>query len=357
MTMLPATLTALATATENGELREFMFAEPAWLWAVVLLLPLLLLRRRKGTAAAIQHPGIHLLQKHLPRPSALAGNIGPIAAVTAAAAMIVALAQPQWKEEKKEPIASGIDIMIACDLSGSMARQDMRLEGQVVDRLTSAKHVINEFVSNRPNDRMGLVAFAGKAKLCSPLTMDHGIILHHLDAFYLADVNAFGQVLRPGFIIEDGTAIGSAIASAATRLESRKETKSKIIILVTDGISNRGEISPVEAAQRAAELGIRIYTIAIGSDSRLSQRVAQVDEIDEKSLQEIANITGGKYYRAGSSQSLAEAFSVIDKLEKTDSEPRTFVVYDPLFYWPMGAAVLLLLIALGANLLFPRPAP
>lgn len=357
--MMPFTDNSLIlAATESvGTVRDFQFATPAWLWVLIPLAGLLFLRRRRGTATAVQHPGIKLIAEHLPTPSVLAGFVGPIAATLAAACVIISLAEPQWKVTHKEPVASGIDIMIACDLSGSMAEKDMRIKGQVVDRLTSAKYVINEFIDNRPNDRMGLVAFAGKPKLCSPLTMDHAILRHKIDSFYLAEVNLFGQLIKPGFIIEDGTAIGSAIASAATRLNERKETKSKILILVTDGINNRGEISPIDAATSAADLGIRIYTIAIGSDKRLSKHIAQEDAIDEKTLKEIAKLTGGRYYRAGSSQGLADAFSVIDKLEKTDSEPRTFVVYDALFYWPMGAACVLLLIALTANLIFPKPAP
>lgn len=357
MIMLHAILAAAPIQELPTPERDFIFAEPLWLWGLLLLLPLLALRRRSGAAAAIQYPSIRLIGKHLPTPSALAGRVGPVTMVLAAAAILVALAQPQWKEQHKEPIASGVDIMIACDLSGSMAETDMRLNGKYVDRLTSAKHVIKEFVTNRPNDRMGLVAFAGKAKLCSPLTMDHGIILHRLAEFYTSIGNIFGQKERPGYIIEDGTAIGSAIASAATRLNDRKETKSKVIILVTDGNNNRGEISPLEAAQSAAELGIRIYTIAIGNDVQHTTRLINDTQIDEKTLKEIASLTGGKYYRAGSSQSLASAFSGIDKLEKTDSDPRTFIVYDELFYWPMGAAVILLLLSMASQMVFPRPAP
>ena len=357
--MMISTTDIVTLATQNlpDSSKDLIFAQPTWLWALVIIPALLLLRRRKGTAAAIQHPGVRFMANLLPTPSSLAGLLGPIAATLSAACIIIALAQPQWKETHKEPIASGIDIMIACDLSGSMAQQDMRLGGRVVDRLTSAKFVINEFINNRPNDRMGLVAFAGKAKLCSPLTMDHDILRHRLDAFYLADTDHFGRIIRPGTIIEDGTAIGSAIASAATRLRDREETKSKIVILVTDGINNRGEITPVNAAQSAAELGIRIYTIAIGNDVQHTTRLINDTQIDEKTLKEIASLTGGKYYRAGSSQSLASAFSGIDKLEKTDSDPRTFIVYDELFYWPMGAAVILLLLSMASQMVFPRPAP
>lgn len=346
-----------AIAQHAPATREFMFASPHWLWLLLLLLPLLLLRRRRGTAAAVQHPGVRIIAELLPRPATIAGSVGPLLAVLAAAAIIIALAGPRWKTLHEEPIASGIDIMIACDLSGSMAEKDMIVDGKRKDRLTAAQHVIKEFISNRPNDRMGMVAFAGKAKLCSPLTMDHNIVLRRLKDFYLAEVNPFGELIRPGYIIEDGTAIGSAIASAATRLNENKDTKSKIIILVTDGMSNRGQITPIEAAQNAATLGIRIYPIAIGKDRRLSRNVARVDTLDEKTLKEIAKLTGGTYYLAGSSESLEEAFRSIDMLEKTDSAPRKYEVYDELFYWPMGAAAILLVLAALGMLIYPKPAP
>ncbi|MBR7109940.1 MAG: VWA domain-containing protein [Akkermansia sp.] len=356
--MIPQSYTLLlATQDLSTPEREFLFAQPGWLWVLLVLPLLLILRRRRGTGTAVRHPGMRFIAELLPKPATLAGFIGPVAAVLAMACIILALAQPQWKTQQKEPISSGIDIMIACDLSGSMALKDMKQGRKIVDRLTSAQSVIKEFINNRPNDRWGLVAFAGKAKLSSTLTMDHAILLHQLNDFELTETDNFDRVRRPGTIIEDGTAIGSAIASAATRLEERSDTKSKIIILVTDGINNKGKIGPVGAAQNAADLGIRIYTIAIGRDTRISRHVTQSDSIDEKCLRDIANLTGGRYYRAGSEQSLAEAFSVIDKLEKTDSEPRVFDVYEELFYWPMGAAALLLLISLTWGIVLPRPAP
>lgn len=355
MPLLSNSTTAAAdTVLEN---REFIFAQPAWLWALVLLPALLLLRQRRGTAAAIRHPGIRFIADQLPTPSALAGFIGPIAMTVALACIILSLAQPQWKETRQEPIASGVDIMITCDLSGSMYTEDMLLGNKEVTRLTSAKQVINEFINSRPNDRLGLVAFAGKAKLCSPLTMDHDILRYKVQNFEATVYSEKREIVTPGTILTPGTAIGSAIASAATRLEDRKETKSKIIILVTDGVNSAGELTPIEAAQYAADMGIRIYTIAIGKDKRLSQYTYQEEGIDEKTLQQIARITGGQYYRADSGQSLAEAFSEIDHLEKTDSEPRIFEVHSDLFYWTMCAAGVFLLLALTHNLIFPRPAP
>ena len=353
-------------ADAPGATRELTWAAPAWMWALLLLLPLLLLRRRAGAAASITHPTLRLISAQLTRPRSLAGRLGPICYVLAAAALIVALAQPRWRDEYEEQKVSGIDIMIACDLSGSMSIPDMTFVGRnnrgrpaqtTVDRLRAAKHVINEFIASRPNDRIGLVAFAGKAKLCSPLTLDHAIVRYIIDQFYLAEPDGFGRVARPGYIAEDGTAIGTAIASAATRLNERQETKSKVIILVTDGVNNAGSISPIDAAQQAAQLGIKIFTIAIGKDERLSRYTAQVDTFDEKTLREIARLTGGRYYRASSGAQLQKAFSSIDQLEKTDATRRKLVCYEALFPYPLSLAGLLLLFGLATSSLRPRTSP
>ena len=340
--------------------REFTFAQPAWLWALPLVLLLLFLRRRPGTTASMAHPTIRFAAASLRRPATLAGRIGPICMALTLAALIISLARPQWKNQHTEESVSGIDIMIACDLSGSMASQDMlfsakdergRTRRAAIDRLTAAKYVINEFIAGRPNDRIGLVAFAGKAKLCSPLTLDHGIVSYIIREFYLADNR------RPGYIAEDGTAIGTAIASAALRLDERKETKSKVIILVTDGMSNRGSITPIDAAKHAAELGIKIFTIAIGKDERLSRYTANVDTFDEKTLKEIARITGGQFYRASSGARLKKAFENIDKLEKTEAKRRTLISFDELFPWPLAAAGLLLSLGILLNFATSKPAP
>lgn len=340
--------------------REFTFAQPAWLWALPIVLLLLFLRRRPGTTASLAHPTIRFAAASLRRPATLAGRIGPICMALALAALIISLARPQWKNQHTEESVSGIDIMIACDLSGSMASKDMlfsakdkrgRTRRAAIDRLTAAKYVINEFIAGRPNDRIGLVAFAGKAKLCSPLTLDHGIVSYIIREFYLADNR------RPGYIAEDGTAIGTAIASAALRLDERKETKSKVIILVTDGMSNRGSITPIDAAKQAAELGIKIFTIAIGKDERLSRYTANVDTFDEKTLKEIARITGGQFYRASSGARLKKAFENIDKLEKTEAKRRTLISFDELFPWPLAAAGLLLSLGILLNFATSKPAP
>ncbi len=340
---------------------DFFFAQPLWLWGLLLLLPLLLLRRKSGTAACVTHPALHLVQDHLKRPATLAGKLGMLIFAASYACLLLALAQPQLRHEFTEDKVSGIDIMIAFDLSGSMAAPDMnftskdargRTVQQRVDRLTAAKYVIAQFIEKRPNDRMGIVAFAGQAKLSCPLTLDHKMLSHMMAQFYLEDV----QRNIPGYVAVQGTAIGSAIASAATRLEERKDTKSKIIILVTDGHSNRGSISPVEAAEQAAKLGIRIFTIAIGQKQQLSAHI-QDEGVDEKTLREIARITDGRYFRASSGQALMQAFSGIDQLEKTEAKRRTIIKNEPLFPYPLSAACALLLLAFTLNFMRPQAAP
>lgn len=364
--MIPIAPILAAAAAVDEPTRELAWGAPGWLWALLVVPPLLLLRRKRGTAASIVHPTLRFPAGLLPRPHALAGRLGPVCLALALAAVVVALAQPRWRQEHEEQKVSGIDIMIACDLSGSMSIQDMAFSSKdergrtvrtTVDRLRAAKHVINGFIASRPNDRIGLVAFAGKAKLCSPLTLDHAIVRHIIDQFYLSEPGGFGRAARPGYISEDGTAIGTAIASAATRLHARVETKSKVIILVTDGVSNTGSLSPTEAAKQAAQLGIKIFTIAIGKDERLSRYTADVDTFDEQTLREIATLTGGRFYRASSGTQLQKAFASIDQLEKTDATRRKLVSYQALFMYPLLLAGLLLLLGIVGNYLRPRPAP
>ncbi len=347
------------TDSLNAGAREFMLASPEWLWGLLVLIPLLLLRRRRGTFAGLSHPGIRLLAARLTPPSTLMGRVGALLLLLGLGSLIFALAEPKFRSELTEERVSGIDIMIACDLSGSMSLKDMqfnyrddrgRSRTRYVDRLSAAKAVMLEFIMGRPNDRIGIVAFAGKAKLSCPLTLDHSLLAYIIEQFYLAD----GR--RRGYISVDGTAIGSAIASSATRLEDRKETKSKVIILVTDGQSNAGLIQPLAAAKQAADLGVRIFPIAIGQTARLSQNVVS-DGVDEKTLRAIASLTNGRYFRASSGQQLSEAFSVIDELEKSDAKRRTIISYEALFMYPLALAVFLLSLSLLLSKIRPQPAP
>lgn len=342
--------------------RELVWGCPEFLWLLLLLLPLFFLRRRMGTDGAICLPTLSLVRHLLRPPHSLAGRLGPICYTLASACLIIALAQPLRRLEHDEQKVSGIDIMIACDLSGSMGTRDMlftmrddfgRIRRGSVDRLTAAKFEISNFIEGRPNDRIGLLAFAGRAKLCSPLTLDHHILRYIMEKFYLGDE----QSGRPGYVQPDGTAIGTAVAGAATRLRERRDTKSRVIILVTDGVNNSGSLSPIDAADECAKLGIKIFTIAIGKDDRLSRFTADVDNFDEKTLRKIADITGGRFYHAGSGAQLQNAFRSIDSLEKTDATRRRLVNFEALFPYPLLLAALLLTAGFVVTNLRPHFAP
>ncbi len=271
----------------------------------------------------------------------------------AAVSLVVALARPQFVNEKDVRKVSGIDIVVALDLSGSMSSTDMILNGSLAQRLTVSKFVITRFIESRPDDRIGIVGFAGKTKSLCPLTLDHDLVIDIIRKTTLTDPRK-----RYSTISEDGTAIGSAIAASSTRLEERDQTKSKIIILVTDGASNVGELSPIEAAAAAAKLGIRIYTVAVGSDpDAASYSRISGDMFDEETLKKIASMTGGEHFRASDTNKFLLAFSSIDKLEKTEAEVQRIRSEKELFMYFLAAAASLLLAGLSLQVLMPNPAP
>lgn len=234
--------------------------------------------------------------------------------------VIIVLARPQSSDSWEESDIEGIDIMLATDVSTSMLAMDLK-----PNRIEAAKEVAAEFVSSRKNDNIGLTIFAGESFTQCPLTIDHAVMLNMLNAVK-CDIALNG-------IIEDGTAIGMGIANGVSRLKDSK-AKSKVIILLTDGSNNSGEISPEAAAEIAKEFGIRIYTIGVGTNSETApfpygDQVVNVPvEIDEATLKKIAEITNGKYYRATSKESLSEIYSEIDKLERTKLHARQFSAYN-----------------------------
>lgn len=234
--------------------------------------------------------------------------------------VIIVLARPQSSDSWEENDIEGIDIMLATDVSTSMLAMDLK-----PNRIEAAKDVAAQFVSSRKNDNIGLTIFAGESFTQCPLTIDHAVMLNMLNAVK-CDIALNG-------IIEDGTAIGMGIANGVSRLKDSK-AKSKVIILLTDGSNNSGEISPEAAAEIAKEFGIRIYTIGVGTDSETApfpygEQVVNVPvEIDEATLRKIAEITNGKYYRATSKESLSEIYSEIDKLERTKLHARQFSAYN-----------------------------
>ena len=234
--------------------------------------------------------------------------------------VIIVLARPQSSDSWEESDIEGIDIMLATDVSTSMLAMDLK-----PNRIEAAKEVAAQFVSSRKNDNIGLTIFAGESFTQCPLTIDHAVMLNMLNAVK-CDIALNG-------IIEDGTAIGMGIANGVSRLKDSK-AKSKVIILLTDGSNNSGEISPEAAAEIAKEFGVRIYTIAVGTNSDTApfpygdQIINVPVEIDEKTLKNIAEITNGKYYRATSKESLSEIYSEIDKLERTKLHARQFSAYN-----------------------------
>jgi Ca-activated chloride channel family protein len=266
---------------------------------------------------------------------------------------IVALAGPRFVRKESVRKTEGIDIVLAIDASGSMAAEDFMINNQRMNRLAIIKKVVKEFVDNRTNDRIGLVAFGGVAYTVCPLTTDHAWLNKNLDRVELG-------------LIEDGTAIGSAIASSVNRLKN-STAKSKIIVLLTDGMENIKKVDPLTAAQAAKTLGIKIYTIGAGSKGFVpfpaqdffGRKVYQnvLIDLDEDMMKKIADITHGKYFRATDTESLRQVYQEIDQLEKVKIEELGYFEYDELFNKVLAMALLLLLveIILSNSLLLKVP--
>ncbi|HBR15831.1 MAG TPA: aerotolerance regulator BatA [Candidatus Omnitrophica bacterium] len=249
---------------------------------------------------------------------------------------LLGLARPQSPLEETKRATEGIDIVLTVDASGSMAAEDFELEGRRTNRLKVVKDVVADFVRMRSSDRVGMVAFGGRAYTVCPLTLDYDWLLTNLERVELG-------------VLEDGTAIGSAIVSSLTRLKGTK-AKSKIIILLTDGMNNAGQVDPLKAAKAAQALGVKIYTIGAGTRGlapfpmqdffgRTVYQNVKID-LDEELLNQIASVTGGTYYRATDTTSLRRIYEEIDKLEKTKIEESGYREYKELF-------PLLVLCALG----------
>lgn len=323
---------------------QFQFAQPEWLYVIPFILCLIILRRRRGAEGSITYPSVRFIATLARTPQSLAGKIGAFCFVLAALATVIALARPQKIEDKTFRTVNGIDIMIAFDLSYSMETPDMILNRMPITRLVAAKHVITQFIDSKPDDRIGIVGFAGKTKSFCPLTLDHALVNNIIRDFH------------PRLIQADGTAIGSAIAAAATRLDDRHDTKSKVIILVTDGANNSGQISPLVAAENAAKLGIKIYTIAVGTEGGTMANRIQSD-FDEPTLRKIAQITGGEHFRATNMASFNRAFTSIGKLEKSEAKVQSVRHIEEYFMYFLVTGAALALLGVSLQVLKPTPAP
>ena len=324
------------------------FASPYYLWLLALIAPMIayyVWRVRQG-GAAIQ---ISTVEGVLRAPKSMRYYLRhlPFVLRTAAyALLVVALARPQNIEQNVRTSTEGIDIMLSIDVSGSMLARDFK-----PDRITAAKEVAASFISDRVGDRLGLVVFAGEAFTQSPLTTDQSTLQTLLAR------------IRSG-LIEDGTAIGNGLATAINRLRE-SEAKSKVIILLTDGVNNRGEIAPMTAAEIARAQGIRVYTIGVGSRGTAPYPavdmfgnmtfINQKVEIDEKTLTEIARLTGGRYFRATDKEKLQAIYDEINQLEKSRVEVTERITYHELFLgWVLAALALLTAELLLSNLVLKR---
>lgn len=334
-------------------IEHFRFAQPGWLLLLLPTLALLILRRGRGAEAAVMFSNLSVLVSLGARVRRTAGGFGlPLCFISLFVA-IFAMARPVWRNEYQSRSASGIDIMIAFDVSLSMDIDDFVDQGQRAKRIDVAKMVVDDFISRRPDDRIGLVAFAGRPRDASPITLDHKWLRRALNDLRLNDDYDRGTVK------EQGTAIGSALAAASSRLDAR-DAKSKIILLITDGASNSGKIAPVEAAEHAKTLGIKIYTIAIGTvEGRVKRNIMKFpyQEFDIPTLQKIASLTGAEHYWARDLEALKKTFSTIDQLEKTDAKSFSVIEDIELFPWFLGIALFASLAAAFYLALNPPPTP
>ena len=329
-------------------IEHFRFAQIGWLLLLLPALLVLVLRRGRGSEAAVVFPNLSVLVSLGKRVRRTAGGFGLPLAFLALITAILAMARPVWRNEYQSRTASGIDIMIAFDVSLSMDIDDFIDEGERVKRIDVAKMVVDDFIRRRPDDRMGLVAFAGRPRDASPITLDHKWLRNALNELRLND-----QFDR-GTIKEQGTAIGSALSAAATRLDAR-DAKSKIIVLITDGASNSGKISPLEAAEYAKTLGIKIYT----KEGRVDRSIMRFpyQEFDLPTLKKIAALTGAEHYWAQDVEALKKSFTTIDQLEKTDAKSYTVIDDTELFPWFLAVSLLAALTSAAVLAFNPPPAP
>jgi Ca-activated chloride channel family protein len=316
----------------------FSFAHPWVLWFLLLLPVLALLRGRWGGTPGILFSSTSLVLAVGKKRRSKAGAMLASLVLAAMALLIIALARPQFGRTLEHVTASGVDIMLALDVSGSMIAEDYTIGSSRANRIDVVKKVTQQFIEARPNDRIGIIAFAGRPYLVSPLTLDHDWLIRNLDRVKIG-------------LVEDGTAIGSGLASAVARLKDR-DSKTKIIVLLTDGANNAGKVQPLTAAEAGRALGIKIYSIGAGSNGPVpvpmkdpfGRTVYQkvVFDFDEKLLEQIAKIGEGKYFRAADTRSMDATFREIDRLEKTKIEVEKTAEYRDLFPWLLFPALLLL---------------
>jgi Ca-activated chloride channel homolog len=323
---------------------NFEFQYP-WVLMLLALLPVYaLLHGRSGRFSALRFSSAEIARAAGHAARSAAGRLLLSLRLLTLALCIVALAGPRFANDQTETQASGVDIVLVLDLSWSMMALDMSGPGEQVTRFDVASEVLEDFIGKRSHDRLGLIVFSAVPYLASPLTLNHDWLVENL------------RRLHVGLIRDLGTAIGDATASAAKRLKDLRESKSRTIILLTDGDNNKGEIDPLPAAQLAAALGVKIYTIGIGMEEPC--QLPEFDpntgklELDENGkvrygmtlqpanyemLGRMSALTKGRSYRAKNRRELQRIYEEIDRLEKTEVKLRRFTIYRPLFQWPLLA--------------------
>ena len=312
-----------------------------WPWVFILLPLPLLLRLILPASDKNQDAPLHIpfIEDFNSTPES-AGFITKSKLLTALATLawiclIFAASRPQWLGERIDIPVSGRDLMMAVDLSGSMAAKDFDINGQTINRLQAVKIVAGEFIKHREGDRIGLILFGQQAYLQTPLTFD---------------TQTINTMLQESLIGIAGkmTAIGDAIGLAIKRLNGKSADK-QVLILLTDGANTAGEVTPLQAAELAAKENLKIYTIGIGAATRevgnfMFKQTIKNNEIDEKTLNEIAELTGGKYFRAHNTEELNKIYSLIDELEPVEQDTQSFRPVMSLFMWPLAIAFLLSLL-------------
>jgi Ca-activated chloride channel homolog len=319
------------------------FLQPEWLWLLTLLPIVMLLRGRRGPVAAVEFSDVGLAREVARTARTRVAHWIWLFPLLAAALMIVGLARPQRGQSRTEVTANGIDIVLGLDVSGSMQALDFLIDNRRVNRIEVVKSVVSRFIEERPDDRIGLIAFAAAPYLVSPLTLDHDWLQQNLERVSTAVAS------------DDGTAIGSAIAASVNRLRTTA-AKSKVLILLTDGMNNTGKISPIAAAEAAKAMGVKIYTIGVGvrgmapipvkDEAGNIHLIMDKVDVDEKTLQTVASETGGTFYRATDTDSLQKIYDQINRLEKTAQTVQKFEHYDELYSWAVIPAVAILALGL-----------
>jgi Ca-activated chloride channel family protein len=314
------------------------FLQPEWFWLFALLPLVLLWRGRRGPVAAIEYSDVSLAREIARRGRSRVGWLLWMLPIVAAALMIVGLARPQRSHGRTLITSNGIDIVLGLDVSGSMQALDFQIDGQRVNRIEVVKAVVSKFIDERQDDRIGIIAFAGSPYLVSPITLDHDWLQQNLERVTVGGA-------------DDGTAIGSALAAGVNRLRLT-QAKSKVVVLLTDGVNNTGKISPLAAAEAAKAMGIKVYTIGVGirgeapfpvRDAAGNRRLIRIKvDVDEKTLQAIADETGGKFYRATDTDSLRQIYEQINRLEKTAQTVQKFEHTEELYPYALIPALLIL---------------